>query len=71
MGLDPRALGRLIEHTWPGNEAELDDVLTRAIALADGDLLTAAHLDQVGFVGVPNNTRRTSRPAASRKAARS
>ena len=59
MGLDPRALGRLIEHAWPGNELELDDVLTRAIAVADGDLLAAAHLEQVGFVAVP--PRRASR----------
>ena len=63
MGLDPRALGHLIEHAWPGNELELEDVLTRAIAVAEGDLLTAAHLDQVGFVAAPPNTRRGSRPS--------
>jgi transcriptional regulator with AAA-type ATPase domain len=71
MGLDPRALGRLIEHAWPGNELELEDLLTRAIAIAEGDLLTAAHLEQVGFVAAPPTTRRSSRPSIPRQAARS
>jgi DNA-binding NtrC family response regulator len=71
MGLDPRALGRLIEHAWPGNELELEDVLTRAIALAEGDLLTAAHLDQIGFVATPPGQRHGSRPSHPRRAARS
>jgi transcriptional regulator with AAA-type ATPase domain len=69
MGLDPRALARLIEHAWPGNEVELDDVLTRAIAIADADVLSAAHLEKVGFVATPPATRRVSR-AAPRQAAR-
>ena len=63
MGLDPRALGRLIEHAWPGNELELEDVLTRAIAVADGDVLSAVHLEQIGFVAVPPASRRGSRPS--------
>jgi transcriptional regulator of acetoin/glycerol metabolism len=71
MGLDPRALGHLIEHAWPGNDLELEDVLTRAIAIAEGDLLTAAHLDQVGFVAAPPAAHRDSRPSIPRKAARS
>jgi DNA-binding NtrC family response regulator len=71
MGLDPRALGRLIEHAWPGNELELEDVLTRAIAIAEGDLLAVAHLDQIGFVAAPPVARRGSRPSIPRKAARS
>jgi transcriptional regulator with AAA-type ATPase domain len=71
MGLDPRALGRLIEHAWPGNELELEDVLTRAIAIADGDLLSAAHLEQIGFVAAPPTARRGSRPSIPRQALRS
>ncbi|HKQ71148.1 MAG TPA: hypothetical protein VJT73_17505, partial [Polyangiaceae bacterium] len=62
MGVDPGALGRLIEHGWPGNDMELDDVLTRAVAIADGNLLTGAHLDQIGFVSAPPLVRRGSRP---------
>ena len=71
MGLDPRALARLIEHAWPGNELELEDVLTRAIAVADGEILASAHLDQIGFVAAPPPTRRASRPSAPRRALRS
>ena len=62
IGLDPRALGRLIEHGWPGNEVELEDVLTRAVAVAEGDVITVAHLDQIGFVAAPPAMRRGSRP---------
>jgi transcriptional regulator with AAA-type ATPase domain len=62
MGLDPRALGRLVEHGWPGNDIELDDVLTRAIVVAEGDVVTIAHLDQIGFVAAPPAARRGSRP---------
>jgi transcriptional regulator of acetoin/glycerol metabolism len=73
MGLDPRALGRLIEHAWPGNELELEDVLTRAISIAEpgADVLSAAHLDQIGFVSAPPLARRPSRPSVPRQAARS
>jgi hypothetical protein len=62
LGLDPRALGRLVEHSWPGNDIELDDVLTRAVAVAEGDVITVAHLDQIGFVAAPPAMRRGSRP---------
>jgi transcriptional regulator with AAA-type ATPase domain len=62
MGLDPRALGRLVEHGWPGNDVELEDVLTRAVAVAEGDVITSAHLDQIGFVAAPPVMRRGSRP---------
>jgi DNA-binding NtrC family response regulator len=61
IGLDPRALGRLVEHAWPGNELELDDVLTRAVAIVDGEVLTSAHLDQIGFVAAPPPARRSLR----------
>jgi hypothetical protein len=63
FGADPRALARLLEHGWPGNEVELDDVLTRAVAIADGEVLTAAHLDQIGFVAAPPPVRRSARPS--------
>ncbi len=61
IGLDPRALGRLVEHAWPGNEVELDDVLTRAVAIVDGEVLTSGHLDQIGFVAAPPPARRSLR----------
>jgi transcriptional regulator with AAA-type ATPase domain len=64
FGADPRALARLVEHGWPGNEVELDDVLTRAVAIADGELLTVAHLDQIGFVAAPLPMRRSARASS-------
>jgi hypothetical protein len=64
FGADPRALARLVEHGWPGNEIELDDVLTRAVAIAEGELLTAAHLDQIGFVPAPPPLKRSARPSS-------
>ncbi len=70
MGLDPQALGRLIEHSWPGNELELEDVLTRAASVAEGDVLTSAHLDQIGFVASAGKTRRGSRAPASGRSSR-
>jgi DNA-binding NtrC family response regulator len=63
FGADPRALARLVEHGWPGNEVELDDVLTRAVAIAEGEVLTVAHLDQIGFVVAPPPLRRSLRPS--------
>jgi len=61
MGLDPRALARLVQHAWPGNELELEDVLSRAAAIADGEVITSAHLDQIGFAPAPQAPRRGSR----------
>jgi hypothetical protein len=50
MGLDARALARLVEHEWPGNDAEVNDVLLRAALIAPGDIVTTAELEQIGFV---------------------
>jgi DNA-binding NtrC family response regulator len=68
FGVDSGALGRLIEHTWPGNDLELDDVMARATlaTLAAGtDLVTSAELDRIGFVALPPDTtrRNSSRPS--------
>jgi DNA-binding NtrC family response regulator len=71
FGADPKALALLLDHGWPGNDVELDDILTRALVIADGEILTAVHLDRVGFVAQPPPARRSSRPAEARRAARS
>jgi transcriptional regulator of acetoin/glycerol metabolism len=63
MGLDPRALARLVEHEWPGNDVEVNDVLTRAALVTAGDVVTLAELDQIGFVPTP--ARRSSRSPGS------
>jgi len=42
--LEGAALGVLTAHDWPGNVRELDNVIRRAVALADGELIVAADL---------------------------
>ncbi len=51
-----RGMGRdfidhLYRHTWPGNVRELQNVIERAVILADSDLLTACDLEEV--IGTP------------------
>ena len=36
------ALERLLAHAWPGNVRELENVIERAMILADGDRITLA-----------------------------
>ncbi len=43
--LTPGALKRLAEHDWPGNVRELENVLTKAVVLADGLELTASDVE--------------------------
>ncbi len=43
-GLAPDAISRLLEYRWPGNVRQLENVLERAMVLADGALLSAGHL---------------------------
>jgi two-component system response regulator AtoC len=38
------ALDRLLEHAWPGNVRELENVIERAMILADGDRITLGEL---------------------------
>ena len=40
-GLDDRALQVLLEYHWPGNVRELQNIMERAVILAQGDLVTA------------------------------
>ena len=49
LGLDAGALRLLLEHSWPGNEAELGTVLGRAAAIAQGRVLSAVDLSASGF----------------------
>jgi transcriptional regulator with PAS, ATPase and Fis domain len=43
-GLDPKAREILLSYTFPGNVRELQNLLERAVALAEGDTLTPADL---------------------------
>jgi len=49
LGIEPGALHVLLEHTWPGNELELDAVLLRAARAAGGVRVTVDELRQAGF----------------------
>jgi DNA-binding NtrC family response regulator len=49
LGVDPAALRLLMEHRWPGNELELDDVLTRVAAHTSARTVSAADLAAIGF----------------------
>lgn len=44
IGLDDEALDALMQYAWPGNIRELENVIERAIVLADGPTVTVADL---------------------------
>jgi DNA-binding NtrC family response regulator len=44
--IEPEALALLQSHTWPGNVRELENVIQRAIVLAEGDAIRAVDLPQ-------------------------
>mgnify|MGYP002783853148 FL=1 len=45
MTLLPDALAAVESHGWPGNVRELENVIKRAVVMADGTTITAADLD--------------------------
>ncbi|MXX54438.1 MAG: sigma-54-dependent Fis family transcriptional regulator, partial [Gemmatimonadetes bacterium] len=49
--LDPVALQRLEEYDWPGNVRELENVIERALVLAEGDTLTEDDLPFLANLG--------------------
>lgn len=42
--ISPKVMDALIEYDWPGNVRELENVLTRAVVLSKGDVLTEKNL---------------------------
>ncbi|HTV17406.1 MAG TPA: hypothetical protein VMG12_02010, partial [Polyangiaceae bacterium] len=50
LGIEPRALGALVDHAWPGNQRELQSVLERAARAASGERVRLADLEEAGFV---------------------
>jgi len=42
--ISPEALQLLIDYSWPGNVRELENVIERAIAIGQGDILLPQHL---------------------------
>ncbi|PLX89550.1 MAG: DNA-binding response regulator [Desulfuromonas sp.] len=46
MSLTPRALRALEAYQWPGNVREMENVIERAVALADGEVIDCADLPE-------------------------
>jgi hypothetical protein len=49
LGLAPRALEALIEHDWPGNDAELFATLLKAALVTEGEVIGPKDLARAGF----------------------
>ncbi|WP_437784963.1 hypothetical protein [Sorangium sp. So ce1097] len=49
FGLDLRALQAVLDHPWPGNDAEMGAVLLRAALVAEGDVIGDKELSAIGF----------------------
>ena len=75
-GIDDKALTALLNYAWPGNVRELENVIERAVVLADSDRLTTADvqphlqssliLPRVQSVETPTEPSLTPRAAARR-----
>lgn len=56
-GISPQALGILLQYEWPGNIRELQNVVQRAMVVADGEEITPKDLPQRllnGVAAAPN-----------------
>jgi hypothetical protein len=49
LGLDLRALQAILDHPWPGNDAEMGAVLLRAALVTEGDVVGEKQLEAIGF----------------------
>ncbi|WP_437960078.1 hypothetical protein WME76_10840 [Sorangium sp. So ce119] len=49
FGLDLRALQAVLDHPWPGNDAEMGAVLLRAALMTEGDVVGEKELAAIGF----------------------
>ncbi|MBW2507700.1 MAG: sigma-54-dependent Fis family transcriptional regulator, partial [Deltaproteobacteria bacterium] len=51
IGIDQSAMSALVDHDWPGDVAELDLVIERAVAKAVGKTITVADLPPLAWPG--------------------
>jgi transcriptional regulator of acetoin/glycerol metabolism len=72
LGIDPHAMAALVEHNFPGNDAELEALLLRAVlATPQGArAVTLRELEAVGFSLPPGSARRPRRTGATVEARR-
>ena len=49
LGLAPRALAALLEHAWPGNDAELYATLLKAALATEGEVVGPRELAKAGL----------------------
>ena len=51
--VDPEALAALLEHQWPGNIRELENMMERSVLLADNEVIGVADLPGIRKGGSP------------------
>jgi hypothetical protein len=67
LGIEPHALHLLLDHTWPGNELELQTLVARAATLASGPRVSLADLLATGFAGLEDAPARVAPAAGARE----
>jgi hypothetical protein len=53
VGMDDAAFARLVEHDFPGEDAELAALVQRLVAACTGDVIRASDVDALGLVPAP------------------
>lgn len=53
IGIEAAAFARLVEHPFEGEDVELWMIVARLVARLEGDVVRAADVDALGFVGRP------------------
>ena len=54
VGIEAAAYARLVEHTFPGEEAELAALVQRLVAACNGDVIRVADVEALGFGRSPS-----------------
>jgi transcriptional regulator of acetoin/glycerol metabolism len=53
VGIEHAAYARLVEHAFPGEDAELSAIVQRLVARCSGDVVRAADVDALGLEVTP------------------
>src|SRR5699024_4670563 len=61
--ISPQAIELLMEHDWPGNVRELENIIERAVVLAQGTVISDEHIrfssaDQRHFIDLAERVRK-------------